>query len=191
MAHGANIASGPGKVKMEKQTVSNEESLSRLKDVFKPGGKYTMFYIGSAMAMTHKREILVKTVDDDGAVYVERGKRTMYRLKFQSRSYATAPLEPLGCAVFAGWDQPITCDTCHKGTTSQPVVMRGNACYNFVAMPLEVAAWIESGQLNPFFERTRVLAIEGDAETVVFPEEVTRGNHAVIDRIIARAEGRI
>ena len=161
-----------------------EENLSKLKAVFKVGGKYTLFYIGSAMAMTGKREILVKQITDDGPVYVERGKRTMYLLKWQSKSYATAPLEPNKSAVFEGWDQPITCDTDYKGTIGQPSIMRGNACYNFVAMPLEIEAWIESGQLNPFFQRDHVLAIEGDKETVVFPAEVTRGNHAVIDRII-------
>jgi hypothetical protein len=48
-------------------------------------------------------------------------------------------------------------------------------------------AWIEAGQLNPLFDKTKVLAIEGDKETVVYPELVREGDHAVIDRIMSEA----
>lgn len=165
---------------------NNEKNMEALKSVFKVGGCYTRFHIGSCMAMTHKDEIKVQEIVPEGVVYTPRGKRKLFILRWETRSYASAPLQPLDCAIFEGWDQPITCDTDDKfrKVPGHCTTMRGNACYNFVAMPLEVAAWIESGQLNPFFDRTHVLAIEGDKETVVFPDEY-KGGHAVIDRVLS------
>ena len=91
--------------------------------------------------------------------------------------------EPIDWAIFEGWDRPITCDTDRYGQRSVSI-MRGNACYNFMGTPEQVRAWIEAGQLNPFFETYKALAIEGQLETVVFPEHVITGNHAVIDRLM-------
>lgn len=61
--------------------------------------------------------------------------------------------------------------------------MRGNACYNFLASKDEIKNWIDTYQLNPDFEKDRILAIVGDQETVVYPE-FYKGNHAVISRIL-------
>lgn len=166
------------------------DNLNKLKAAFRIGGKYTIFHIDSCMAMTHKSEIIVKDVTAEGYVFCGRGKRTQYLKKWETRSYASAPLQPMDSAVFEGWDQPITCDSDRTAKQTGTFIMRGNACYNFCAMPEEIAAWIETGQLNPFFERDHVLAIEGDKETVVFPEEC-HGGHAVIDRILNQQQNPV
>lgn len=162
---------------------THEETLNKLKGAMKVGGKYTCFHIDSMMAMTHKAEIQVKEINPEHFVFVARGKRKLLMKRWESRSYQSAPLEPIDWAIFEGWDQPITCDTDRYGQGSVSI-MRGNACYNFMGTPEQVRAWIEAGQLNPFFETYKALAIEGQLETVVFPEHVITGNHAVIDRLM-------
>lgn len=67
--------------------------------------------------------------------------------------------------------------------------MRGNACYNFLGTAEQIRAWIDGGQLNPLFQKSSVLAIDpangnNASETVVYPECVKPGDHAVIDRIM-------
>ena len=166
------------------------EKKEQLKNIFKVGSKYTLYKISEGMAMTCKTEIKVKEVRDDGnsVIFSKPRGRKMFILPLESRHYQSAPMLPFVGAIFDGWDQPIKCDS-ETGN-----IMRGNACYNFVGLPLEIKEWIETSQLNPFFELGNVLAIappnnSNDCEeTVVFPEVVEPGRHAVIDRILLAAE---
>lgn len=76
--------------------------------------------------------------------------------------------------------------------------MRGNACYNFVGTVEAIRNWIDKYQINPDFdenEKTKVVAIGEpvqnkhgeETETVVYPE-LYDGGHAVIDRLLSKAE---
>ena len=155
---------------------------------FEVGKKFTVYRISSFMATTTKAEILITEADEDGnPVFSLRGKRKKFIMELWKRAYQSAPLKPFEGAVFEGWDQPIKAD-------SEGRCFSGNACYNFVGLVEEVKAWIESGQLNPYFERDKVLAVapgktmyEEGAETVVYPE-LYKGGHAVIDRILDKQE---
>ena len=153
---------------------------------FEVGKKYTIFTIGSMMAMTNKQEIDIKELDENGnPIFTSKGKRKRFILRLESRAYQSAPLKPFCGAVFEGWDQPFTCDTDYKGSLTSLSTMRGNACYNFVGTKEEIKTWIDKGQLNPNFDKTAVLAIPNNEkeEILVFPE-LYQGGHAVIDRII-------
>ena len=169
------------------------EKKEELKSIFKVGGKYTLYRISECMAMTGKTEIKVKEIRDDGnsVVFSKPRGRKLFTLPLESRHYQSAPMLPFVGAIFDGWDQPIKID----GETGN--IMRGNACYNFVGIPLEIKVWIETGQLNPFFKLGNVLAIappnnSSECEgTVVFPEAVEPGRHAVIDAILLEAEQKV
>lgn len=168
--------------------------MQELTTIFKIGEKYTLFKIDSMMAMTHKSEIIIKDLDPEGnPIFSEKGKRKKYILKLKSRAYASAPEIPLKSAIFAGWDQPFTCDTDTKirtaresGFSSQ--IMRGNACYNFIGTPEQIRTWIDKGQINPYFDKTAVLSIENnEGDGVVVYPDLYEGGHAVIDRQLAKA----
>ena len=168
--------------------------MQELTEIFKTGEKYTLFKIDSMMAMTHKSEIIIKDIDPEGnPIFSEKGKRKKYRLRLKSKAYASAPEKPLKSAIFAGWDQPFTCDTDSKmGTMRESGIlsrtMRGNACYNFIGTQEQIRIWIDKGQINPHFDKTAVLSIEnneGDGD-VVYPD-LYKGGHAVIDRQLAKA----
>lgn len=163
-----------------------------LKSIFKVGSKYTLYKISEASAMTCKTEIKVKEIQDDGmsVVFTKPRGRKLFVVKLESRHYQSAPLLPFVGAIFDGWDQPIKVDS-ETGN-----IMRGNACYNFVGIPLEIKVWIETGQLNPFFKLGNVLAIAPPnnssdcVRTVVFPDAVEPGRHAVIDAILMEAAAK-
>ena len=118
-----------------------------------------------------------------------RGKRKLFQYTLLTRAYSGASLKPFEGAVFEGWDQPIKADT--EGNS-----FRGNACFNFVPPSgatelgaLEIQAWVESGQRNPFWEKWRALAVSMNVdaehpEVVVYPELAAGAGHAVIDRIL-------
>lgn len=165
------------------------ETTEKLCDVFEAGKRYTIYRIGSMMAMTTKQEIRVDQIDHERAriIFTPRGKRKQYILPLAPIRYSNGPVDFFSGAVFDGWDQPIHCDTeaCHD----RGGVMRGNACYNFLGTPEQIRAWIDAGQLNPLFEKNSVLAIDqangnNATEIVVFPEAVQPGRHAVIDQIM-------
>ena len=110
--------------------------------------------------------------------------------------YQSAPLKPYDGAIFEGWDQPIKCDTENHGSLNCPSVMRGNACYNFIGKIEDIRNWIDNNQLNLSFDKSRVVAIDPDRlnlcgdspETVVYPELVVPGNHAVIDGLMSKTK---
>lgn len=157
--------------------------------VFEVGKQYTIYRI-NGMAMTSKQEItvtrLLVTVDPTAAagdfVYKERGKRKEYGFRLRTRSYSSAPLVEFEGAVFEGWNQPITCDT--DGANCY----RGNACYNFMGLPLQIKTWIDMLQLNPNFNKSYVLAVgstfEAD-EIPVYPE-LYKGDCAPMTRAIEK-----
>lgn len=152
------------------------------KPIFEAGKKYTVFKISETTAMTIKSEITITRLDAEGPVYQLRGKRKEFVLRLKYQSDESGPVKMFTGAVFAGWDQPITCDT--DGGT----YYRGNACFNFVGSVAEIKKWIENNQLNPLFEVWKTLAVKNtghaDDEELVFPE-LYRGGHAVLDRILA------
>lgn len=150
-----------------------------VKECFVKGGKYTIFKISEASAMTVKFEILVDSVEDDKVVFKYRGKRKLYVIPFASRSYQSAPLQPFNGGIFEGWDLPISCDTDGQN------MFRGNALYNFIGEKDEVRKFIEDNQLNPYFEASRSVAHGKDnkADDLVFQDLYT-GGHAVINRML-------
>jgi hypothetical protein len=171
-----------------------EQKIEVLKTVFKTGSKFSLFRIDSCLAMTHRQDIEVVEYTEDGSpIYKEAGKRKRLIFNISRRRYSSAPVEIFDGAIFKGWNQPITCDTDDrvKGVESNGFIsrqMRGNACYNFVGTPEAVKAWIDTYQLNPYFEKEKVLAIYGTKESdeaVVYPE-LYKGGHAVIDRMLNR-----
>ncbi len=162
-----------------------------VKECFEVGKEYTVFKL-NAMAMTVKQEIKVVGFDAEGnPIWKEPRGRKEFVLRLATRSYRTAPLKEFDGAIFEGWDQPIKADTDRdrpsemRGPVCCRSVMRGNACYNFMAEPLEVRAWVETGQLNPKFEKFKVVACGrgNDREEVVYPE-LYKGGHAVIERLL-------
>jgi hypothetical protein len=161
-----------------------------LRSLFQEGEKYTLFEIDSVMAMTHKREIAVVMILPDKMIYRPKGKRKDFQLKFEKRDYTTGPLRVYEGAIFKGWNQPFTCDTDQEYTPDESgavlsKVMRGNACYNFMGEPEELRGWIDANQLNPFFEKVRVVSVVRSEERVVYPE-LFKGGHAVIERMLAK-----
>lgn len=174
-----------------------EQKMQELKEIFRVGEKYSLYYIDEMMAMSHCQRITVKhfvrSKDkdwDDVIVFVLKGKRKERCLRLESRSYQSAPMLPYKGGIFKGWEQPVCTDT-----EQCSGVMRGNACYNFIGTPETIKTWIENNQLNPYFEKASVVAVDPDmttvcgdsAESVVFPDEVEPGRHAVIDRLLMAA----
>ena len=166
----------------------NEREI-HLGDVFfgAVGKKYTTFAIGSMMAWTTVSRFTVNEVHEDRIIFTPKGKRKKYILRFASKDYATAPAKPYEGAIFAGWEHPYIADTEQKGGC-----MNCNACINIMGDVAGVREWFDASQLNPTFDRTRVIAREPDPEygegkeTAVFADEY-QGGHACIDRIIEAA----
>lgn len=169
-----------------------EPKQQELKSIFKVGSKYTLFKISECMAMCSKTEINVKEIlyfenGTTNVIFTKPRGRKRFILPLEKRAYQSAPLLPFKGAIFEGWNYPLHCDS-ETGN-----IMRGNACYNFVGIPLEIQLLIDTGQLNPFFDKSSVLAIpepNNDSNVdgvVVYPELVEPGRHAVIDRLLAKA----
>ena len=165
------------------------EQAKTLLNLFQTGIKYSLYHIDSIMAMTHKTEILVRSIDSEkGQVIFSKPRgRKRFILRMESRSYQSAPMIPYEGAIFEGWEQPIKCDT-----EQSAGVMRGNACMNFIGNVEDIREWIDEKQLNPTLRKSNIVAIDpnstdicGDTpETVVYPELVEPGRHAVIDRLL-------
>ena len=153
-----------------------------LRTLFKIGEKYTLYRI-SGMATTVKQEIKVVRYFDGNPVYKEKGKKKELILRLEYREYAGDVVRVFDGAVFADWDQPIRCDTERFGFGS--CIMRGNACFNFVAPVGMIKEWIDTKQMNPHFRKGFVLSVransEGD-EVLVYPDLYT-GGHAVLERL--------
>jgi len=168
------------------------EQAKTLINIFKVGGKYSLYHIDSMMAMSHKTEILVRAIEpEQGRIIFSKPRgRKRFILRLESKDYQSAPMKPYDGGVFEGWEQPVKCDT--EQSTG---VMRGNACYNFIGSVSGIRDWIDNYQLNPIFRKDKIVSIDpnitdicGDGpETVVYPELVQEGNHAVIDRLMAKS----
>jgi len=166
-----------------------ETKAIEIMNVFEVGKRYTLYKISEALAMTNKTEITVTRLLPERAlvVFKARGKKNELGLQIERQDYTNGPMRFYQGAIFEGWDQPIQCDTERRFG-----VMRGNACYNFIGTPETIRQWIELHQLNPFFEKACVVAIDAtrtdhcgnEAEIVVYPELVRPGYHAVIDRLM-------
>lgn len=160
-----------------------ETTKEAMQAILKTGEKYTIYRMSEAMAAAFKREITVKELTDEGIIYTEGRGRKRFIMKYETRHYQSAPFKPIKCAFFVGWDQPFKLDT--EGNK-----WSGNACFNFIGDPAALREWIETQQINPFFERSNLLAISGDDfdhdAQLIFPEEYEQGRHAVIDRILSK-----
>jgi len=155
-----------------------------IEEVFEVGKKYTIYQISSTLAFTTVMRVTITGTHEGNPVFRPQKKRKQYILRLSSRSYASAPELPFTGGVFAGWEQPISADT-----EAQYGTMRGNALYNFVGDAAQIRTWIEENQLNPHFERSRVVAVNEGKETMVFTEDYREGNHAVADGIMAGNRG--
>lgn len=158
--------------------------------MFKLNGKYTVYQIGG-MAFTSCIRFTVKEVRPNGdIVFQPQGKRKLYLLPMQTKAYSSAPLKNFAGAVFEGWETPYTCDS--DRTVTSGLIMKGNACFNFVGPADKIREWIETKQLNPNFEKERTVATDGGHdETVVYPELHQPGSHAVIDRILEKQQASV
>ena len=174
-----------------------------MKAVFNVGGKYTIFKISEAMAFTTKTQLIVDEIrHDEGerikleVIFHEPKGRKRYILPLVSRHYESAPDKVFSGAIFNGFDLLHTCDSDSKRepdkTSGLFLVrsMRGNSCFNFIGKSEHVRQWIENSNLNPYFDKSAVVAIYGpdeNDEAVVYPE-LNKGRHAVISRIMERQE---
>lgn len=145
-------------------------------------GKYTFISIGG-MAMTMKTEVEITLVTDEGNVIFKRpGKRKL----FQFRPKVAENL------VFAGWALPLKVDSDFRS-------FAGNACLNLRADSLEIAKdFVENKALFPVGDnlkgamlfKTTYDAINSpenfDNDTVMYPELVREGMHAVMDKIVRK-----
>lgn len=166
------------------------EQAKALINIFKAGDKYSLYHIDSMMAMSHKTSIKVQAVEpEQGRIIFSKPRgRKRFILRLESKDYQNAPMVPYEGGVFEGWEQPIKCDT-----EQAFGVMRGSACMNFIGTVDAIREWIDNNQLNQNFRKDNVVAINPDmtgicgdeAETVVYPELVEPGHHAVIDRLMA------
>lgn len=157
-----------------------------MKNIFKEGQKYTIYKISEFMAITSKAQFTVNGFKENkqdntrfDVIITPLGKRKQYLLPALTKSYQAAPIEEFAAAVFEGVEQPFLADS--EGTTYS-----GNACYNFVGEAGEIRKWIDEKQLNPYFEKEKVVAVTKDGERAVYPE-LYKGGHAVIDRILQGA----
>jgi hypothetical protein len=145
--------------------------------IFEIGEKYTVFGISSFMACNWESKITVVSFAENGnPIFKERGKRKL-------KTFLS--IEKL--AVFKGWDLALKTDSQLYGNSG--TIMRGNACFNFVGSKEFVRSFIEKYQLNPEFDKSKVLAVsstEMNTEEVVFPELAIQGRHVVIDRIMQK-----
>lgn len=160
------------------------EFVTELQGILKVGEKYTLYKIDSMMAMSHRTEFFVRPDQHkDGIVFTAKGKRKKFVMRFWESSGCYSPKTPARFAIFAGWDQPFKVDTDQRSG-----LMRGNACLNIMGTVEAIRAWWESGQLNPYCDKVKVVAI-GDgpepSETPVFPEEF-HGQHAIIGNLLAK-----
>ena len=143
------------------------------------GERYSIFGISSFMAHTWKAEVtLLGFTEDASPIFKFRGKRKLQTVENSKK-----------LAVFKGWGLELDSDGNAYGVTG--TTMRGNACFNFVGSKDFVKGFIERNQLNPNFDKSRVLAVsatESYKEEIVFPETVIPGNHAVIDRLMKKSK---
>ena len=170
---------------------TEKERLQTLKDLFKEGEKLTLVEISSGMAMCYRYEIIVTQIKDENTIiFKHRGKRKEYIFTFERKAYTYAPIKIYSGGVFQGHNVQFLLDTDkhaprkNTGTGLTSRQMRGNACYNFLGKVEEVKNTIETLQLNPFFEKDKVLAIDEQGEEHLVYSELYKGGHAVIDRII-------
>jgi hypothetical protein len=134
-----------------------DEKIETLKSLFEPGKKYSLFYIDDFMAMTHKTEITVLGIRENDLVFQAKKGRKKFLLPFSKRHYQSAPITYMQQAVFDGWDLPFICDTEQIGNINAPTISRGDANMNLVGDPDIIQICFETRQLNPYFDKTRIV----------------------------------
>lgn len=137
------------------------------------GDKITVFGIGGFMANTTKTEWTVMGKEGDRYIGRPRGKRKQYYIALDNEKI-----------VLRGWDCPVKVDSeirVDEGSFTRST-FRGNACYNLAGVSIEQLKALIETQINPLFDKmAHILHIEGDKETIVYPELET--SHAVINRM--------
>jgi hypothetical protein len=145
------------------------------------GTLITMISISEWMAHTIK-----KTVVSTGEVAADG--RGIFKESLRKRNkFMLRPFGP-GMLVFEG-EVPFNTDSeiaLMKPSSDMVVTQfRGNACFNFVGDPSVIKDWIEKRNLNEAFDQhDRVLVIEGEKESLLFPDVET--SHAVVLGIRAK-----
>ena len=136
----------------------------------KTGVLYTVFSMDSFMALTHRKEVIITGLHNDRYTFKMKGKRKEYYLDLDECS-----------AVFEG-ETPFKADTEFNS-------FRGNACINVVGDMETIKRYFDTRQLNPYFEKWRVLVVEDKINTperVLYPDMAKEQHHAVIDRILSK-----
>ena len=137
------------------------------------GEKYKVFGISSFMAHTFKQEITIKSFDElkQKHIYTPIGKRKSYYLPIDSSSVVV----PIGSKLKAD---------------SETGQFSGNALLNFVGDVEEIREIIEKENLNPYLDKSVIVAVSEDRtkETPVYLElaKANAHNHAVMRRIMEK-----
>lgn len=144
---------------------------------FEINKQYTIIGIGKMLAMTWKDEIKVVALRNDNPIdpiFVQKGKRKKKVLG--SDSWRTETL------VFEGWDLALKIDSDQEHIDGCKTMI-GNACFNFMGKVEFVKEFIETKNINDYFnEKDHVLAhgerVTDKSGDIVFPEVPT--THAII-----------
>jgi hypothetical protein len=147
------------------------------------GQKLTLIWIDSMMALSHRQEIEVRSVQEPTRTGYqnEKTRQGTYRVRGKRKDYYL----DLGhdTLVFDGWDIPFKVDSEVGNTFS------GNACFNLVGDPAVIREWVETKQLNTHIgdpAKSEILVWPAKREvntegTPLYPEIAS--THAVINRI--------
>ena len=150
------------------------------------GQRLTLLRIDDALALTHRYEFEVRSVEEPHAVGYEgrkqrvavvrqRGKRKEFYLDLASDD-----------VLLDGWGLPFRTDTEGRG------VFSGNACYNLVGDPVAIRECIETRAVWPVSDaakakiivaRTERTNCSDDGLELLYPDIDT--GHAVVNRMKA------
>ena len=138
------------------------------------GGKFKIFGISEFMAHTFKMEVVIKSFDENRQKYTfsQIGKRKEFYLNIDSSSLIV-PIE-----------SKLKADS-ETGSFS------GNTLLNFVGDVKDIKAIIEKENLNPFLDKSVIVASDEkdrQKETPVYFElaKANAHNHAVMQRILEK-----
>jgi hypothetical protein len=148
------------------------------------GQRVTLLKIDDMMAMTHRYELEVRTVQEPQAVGYQNCKTRLATVR--QRGKRKEQYLDLGAddILLSGWDLPFRADTECNG------VMAGNACYNLVGDPEAIRDCIESRAALPVSDsakakmivsRTERTSCSDDGQALLYPNIET--HHAVVNRM--------
>lgn len=137
-----------------------------------PGDKLTVIGVSPAMAMTTSIEAVIVEVAPDG-----EGLSLQCKLRGKIKKMGIRWSSLKESLIIKGWDVPFETDIEYSGKHGGS--FRGNACINLIGTPADIRGFIDQKNINPSARLGTVIAIEGDKETLVYPEMDER--HSVVE----------